>query len=270
MEYRKFGNNDKPALVCIPGLLGGPENFEPFLPDLTERFQVFIIDPNANRRELGLNALSAEQVREVSYATTSQEIVNILRDGGCDNAYLFGISLGGKIVYDFAIRCPERFLGGLITDVGVDPFEDSELFRLIHGFVDKAPLHLPWPQMKEALRAAISDRSLCSLIQTQLYYPDQKPPAIWRTGMANFEVMLKSQSISHQYDDMRAVDSRLANEGRFIHVLESSRMSGISHECRQKMLDLKSIRLYPITDSGHFMHVTHKDVVLKTALEIMA
>ncbi len=266
MYFVESGRRDGPTLVCVPGLLGGAENFNGMLAELEATFHVVRLDPNAERR---LSDLTSEVMRELSYTSTADAVAEVLDRVGRPQAYLVGLSLGGKIVYDFAIKFPGRFRGAVITDVGPGPFEDSELYRFVDGLVTNAPLHLPWPEMREHLRNTIADRNLRSLIQSQIAYPGQKPPAIWKTGMKDFGEMLNRQRIGHQFDGLERVDAELVARGVQFRVLQSSSCSGISASSLPKIAELKSMHLRPVANSSHFLHITHKDLIVQELLAML-
>jgi len=271
MHYDALGDPRRPPLVCIPGLLGGPENFLAMIPSWTEHFRVLVLDPHRVRREAGLTGLREESIREVSYDTTSGEIAEILRKEGIDRAFLTGVSLGGKVVYDFAAKYPEFFRGGVITDVGPGSFSRSELFLFVDGIVQNLNRHLPWTELKAELQSRIEDRSLRSLIQSQLFYPvrDQLP-AEWKVGMRNFRSMLQRQGIDEQFEDLAKVDTRLAEQGHLFHVLHASRFSGISEDSLPRLRKLKAIQIEEVPASTHFLHITHKDLIVRTVLKLLS
>jgi pimeloyl-ACP methyl ester carboxylesterase len=269
MQTKTFGNPESPLLICIPGLLGGIEDFQYMIPKWQTRYFVAILDPNAEQRERsGLN-IPEEVMKSITYSSTSDQVMQIIKKQNANKAYLAGISLGGKVVYDFASKYPEKLAGALITDVGTGPFEDSELHNFVYKTVTEAPLHLPWPDMREYLKRTITDRSLRSLIQTQISYPNQKPPGIWKTAMKNFGEMLERQEIGNQFSQLSNVDQILFENRCRIKVLQAEKISGIGIASLPHMKRLKSLQLIPISGASHFIHVTHKDSILNEMFELL-
>lgn len=270
MNFESFGQVGKPALVAVPGLFGGPENFRAMLDAWTERFYILVVDPNSERRKSeGLN-LSVETMREVSFDSTAEDIARLLDQQGLSGAYLTGISLGGKVVYDFAAKFPERFLGGVITDVSPASFQNSELYRFVDDIVRTLDLGLAWDPMKAELQRRIPERSLRSLIQSQLHYPTKgQPPAEWKVGMKNFRRMLERQGIDEQFARLEAVDARLANEQRWIHVLHAASYSGISAASLPHLRALRCVRFEEVPNSTHFLHITHKDLIERSVIALL-
>ncbi len=268
MPHEEVSQQEKPLLICIPGLLGGAEDFTAYLPELRTALQVVVIDPNAQRRQIGLAHLTAEILQEVSYDTTAREITKIIEQVGCSQAFLLGISLGGKVVYDFAIRYPEKFLGGFITDVGPGPFEESELYQVVDQIVEKTDLNLSWPEVKKSLQERIGDRNMRTLIQTQISYPHQgKPPGVWKTAMKGFGEMLQRQQLGDQFAELEKKDESLVQQKSFFHIFSASQQSGISRKSLAQLRRLKAARIHDVPQSSHFLHITHKAFIIETILE---
>src|SRR5690349_2617923 len=116
MEYRTLGDRSLPALVCIPGMLGRPEDFAGFIPKWQEKLFLIFIDPNAERQRAGLQNLSAEAMQSIDYRAASSDILELLDKESVSHAYFLGLSIGGKMVYDFGAKYPERFAGAVISD----------------------------------------------------------------------------------------------------------------------------------------------------------
>lgn len=270
MSFEIAGNPEGPALVCVPGLLGGPEDFRNMLEAWTEKFCIIILDPNAERRDEGLN-LSEASMKEVSFDTSSLDIRNALVEHLPGRPYYFlGISLGGKIVYDFALRFPEIFAGGVITDVGPGSFGDAELFQNVERDILATSLEKPWAEVRQDLRTRITDRNLRIFIQSQIFYPKGQNTGIWKTGMENFKELLQRQSIDDQFENFEKVAPRLFEEKRFITVLHSDQNSGISKNTFEKMQKLPCLKIKTLSNTTHFMHVTHKTEIEGAVLNMLS
>jgi len=270
MHFETAGNENAPLLICVPGLLGGAEDFRLMIDAWKDHFFIIIPDPNAARRSQGLN-LTSETMQNVSFDYSALEIGNVLKEYAADKpCYFVGISLGGKIVYDFAARFPELFFGGVVTDVGPGPFEDSDHFKHVFKLVTDTNLDLPWPELRQDLRSRIQDKNLRILIQTQLHYPTGKPPAAWKTAMQNLKSMLQKQSIDEQFSSLEKVSNRLVEEKKWITVLYAALSSGISAETFEKMQSLPFIKFKTLNDANHHMHVSHKDAIISAVLNMLA
>ena len=265
MQFESFGQKGKPLLVCVPGLMGGPEDFRGMLPIWEPHLHVIILDPNAEHR---MSTITTSVMREISYDSTSKDILKIIDEQGAQKAVVTGISLGGKIVYDFAAKFPERLQGALITDVGPGAFNDSTLYNFVIDIVYNTDMNMEWPALKEHLKVAIPDRSMRSLLQSQITYPDRIPPAIWKTGMQNFDNMLRRQEIADQFDALEKVDAQLADAGSVIKLMRAGSISGVGESSLPRIRALRSVQIVDLKDATHFLHVTHKDLVAHEALAL--
>ncbi len=258
---QSFGNKEGPIIVCVPGLLGGAEDFRNIIQLFSNDFHFLVFDPNAERRQFGINGLTQKVMQEIQFDYNANEIFAELPEFTNKPVWMCGISLGGKIIYDFAIKFPQAFRGALLTDVSPGSFGQSELFCFIESLVNGIDMNQEWPELKKTLRTLIKDDSLRSLVQSQVFYPERKPPAIWKVGMANFKALLQRQSMDEQFNDMFKVDDQLAAQGSFIHVLKATIMSAINFESYELLKKLKSVKIYEIENSSHFLQHSHKDLV---------
>ena len=272
MKYELTGNSNGPALLCVPGLLGGIEDFASMKEAWQQHFHVIALDPNAERREsAGVKGLTADDLREVNLDInkTADVMRDILEANGKKKAFLVGVSLGGKMVFDFIIRYPEYFAGGVVTDVGPTPVTNTDLFHYVNNAVLGTNLDLPWPELKKDLAQRIPERALRSLIQTQIYYPNKVPPADWRPGMMNFQQMLDDQSANDQLSGMRKVDSIIAKNGARLIVLKAATASAISKDALSEIKQFQSVVIDPIPDSNHFIHITHRQLIQDKVLGLI-
>lgn len=273
MHFDESGDRSKAVLVCVPGLFGGPSDFAPMRAVWDHHFHVITLDPDRDRRKSATANIPVEQNEDL-FVSTSDAIEGILRDLGKKEAFIVGVSLGSKVVFDFAIKHPTLFAGGLSMDVGCGPFERTDLFQFIDGMVDHLDLTIPFPEMKKVLAERIPDRNLRTMIQTQLFYPEGKPPARWKSGMRHLGAVLsetmKKQGIDEQFEGLARVDYALAARGKTIHVLRATNISAIDAETIPRMNAFECVRMTTVEGASHFLHVTHKDLVAETALRMAA
>ena len=259
--FHSFGNPNAPILVCVPGLLGGAEDFRDIIDPLLSDFHILIFDPNEDRRQFGLNGLTVQVMQEIQFDYTADEIAKDLKPYTSEPILMCGISLGGKIVYDFVHKFPHLFRGAVVTDVSPGSFGDSALFQFVEGLVLDLNLNQAWPELKKELRERIPESSLRSLIQSQLFYPNKQLPAAWKVGMKHFRELLQRQSMDEQFQMLQKVDEQLASDGKVIRVLHAGFLSAIDSVSLDHMKKLKSVEIIPISDSSHFLHITHKHII---------
>jgi pimeloyl-ACP methyl ester carboxylesterase len=258
---QSFGNVKAPVIVCVPGLLGGAEDFRDIIDPLLNDFHILIFDPNAERRQFGLNGLTVEVMKEIQFDYTADEIARDLSKFTSEPILMCGISLGGKIVYDFAHKYPHLLKAAVVTDVSPGSFGESNLFQFVEGLVRDLNLDQAWPELKKELRERIPEPSLRSLIQSQLFYPTKKPPAAWKVGMKHFRSLLQRQQMDEQFASLMRVDDQLVQKNSVIYVLRASHLSAIDPVSYVEMQKLNSIKIHSLDGASHFIHITHKQDV---------
>lgn len=255
------GLPDGPLLVVVPGLLGGPEDFAQILPAWSAVARVLLVDLNPSRRASGgLTGISQNDMLEVVYDETSSEIEEVLRTRYPGRSAAFvGVSLGGKVVYDFASRFPEKFLGGLVTDISPGPLEATELYAFVNEVVPGLNIHQPWSALKEEIKQKIPDRYCRVLVQSQVTYADPlKGPGRWRPGMDGLRELLASQGINDQWEPVERASAHPALQGKALVVLTADTLSGIPREDLPRLRQIPWLKLEAVSGANHFMHVSHR------------
>ena len=79
MEFKVSGNPASPLLVCVPKLLGSPDDFVSLISEWQHHFCVILLDPNSERRNTGgLSKLTQESLHQLDYNFAAQEILEII------------------------------------------------------------------------------------------------------------------------------------------------------------------------------------------------
>jgi pimeloyl-ACP methyl ester carboxylesterase len=216
-----------------------------------------------------MRTVNKEQMAEIDYQATGPEIIAMVDAmiGPEAKFYAFGISIGGKVVYDLAIRYPHRFLGGIVTDVGPGTVIHSTLYDSVIERLRSIKLTGSWTEVREQIRLAFPERTLRVMVQTQVTYNENRTQAVWREGMRNLESLLVHQSLDDQWDAYARVDEELAKEQKFITLLHASKLSAIAPGDFEKMKSYKSLRVIEIENAIHFIHVDYPQQVIEAIRE---
>ena len=97
--FRKYGEA-APPLIIVHGLYGSSDNWVSIARDLSDRFEVFVVD----QRNHGQSPHSDEH----DYPTMREDLRDFMDSQGIKKAVLIGHSMGGKTVMSFAEAWSER------------------------------------------------------------------------------------------------------------------------------------------------------------------
>jgi len=124
--YESRGEGE--ALVLVIGYGGNSEQWFRQIPSLSREYRVVVLDNRGTGRS---------DKPDIPYTMDmmASDIVGLLDATGIDTAHIYGVSMGGMIAQEFALRHPER-VGSLVLgcttcgiDQGVTP--DAEALTLL-------------------------------------------------------------------------------------------------------------------------------------------
>ncbi len=257
------GDRELPLLVCVHGLLGGPGDFMNLRDAWAGKFCLVLVDMNAEFREGGLMKVTREGFGRLTYDDAADDVFEYLnREFPARSAYFVGISIGGKVVYDFSYAHPDLFMGAVISDVGLGQIPESDLYTFIEVTIPSINLNLEWDALKQEVASKVHERNTRVIIQTQLFYPDGKPPAQWKPGMEGLRGMLSGARIKEQWYVLDRLQKKII-------VLRAGFLSGIPAKDIPRMTAHPCIEVRQVNGSAHFVHIQNKEVFQSTVLELL-
>ncbi|KKW90035.1 alpha/beta fold hydrolase [Sphingobium chungbukense] len=152
LHYRDYagGEDDRPPLLCLPGLTRNARDFEPLAARLAGDWR--LICPDMRGR-----AESAQAKDPMTYVplTYLQDITRLLADLAITRFVAVGTSLGGIITMLIAATHREWLAGALLNDVG-PTLEEAGLAR-IRTYVGIGQSHPSWVHAARALEESNRD-----------------------------------------------------------------------------------------------------------------
>jgi pimeloyl-ACP methyl ester carboxylesterase len=144
LHYRDYaGRQDRPPILCFPGLTRNARDFEGVAARLSPEWRVIAVD----FRGRGESAYAKDAMTYVPL-TYVQDVDALLKELKIERFVAFGTSLGGIVTMLLAAMERERLAGALLNDIGPE-IEVDGLAR-IKGYVGKTS---SWPTWIHAARA---------------------------------------------------------------------------------------------------------------------
>lgn len=136
--YFRAGDPSAPLVVLVHGLALFPEWWEPLLPHIPEKYSVCIPELLGFGRSPGRGL----QPDRFKIRLFSRQIAHLQRTLDIDSMILCGVSLGGWVSLDYALREPDRVKGlVLLGSAGADPDvreEDLQSLREVFDYNNAA------------------------------------------------------------------------------------------------------------------------------------
>jgi pimeloyl-ACP methyl ester carboxylesterase len=143
LHYRDYGGReDRPPILCIPGLTRNARDFEDIAARLAGDWRVIAVE----LRGRGDSGYAKDPMSYVPL-TYVQDVEALLSELGIERYIAFGTSLGGIVTMLLASTGREKLAGVLLNDVGPE-IEPAGLGR-IRSYVGKANT---WPTWMHAAR----------------------------------------------------------------------------------------------------------------------
>lgn len=104
-----FGDQEKPAVVVLHGMLGSGRNWTTMAKRLGDQFAVWSVDLR--------NHGASPHAVEMSYSVMAADLAAFLDRVGLGPAILIGHSMGGKVAMRLAVEQPQRLRGLVVVDI---------------------------------------------------------------------------------------------------------------------------------------------------------
>lgn len=155
LHYREYaGPEDRPAIICLPGLTRNARDFEALAARLAGQWRVLC--PEMRGRGDSAYARDSATYNPLQYV---EDVTLMVEAEGLSRFVAIGTSLGGLMTMALALTMPQRIVGAVLNDIGPD-IETAGLDR-IRGYVGQGRNFATWMHAARALeeshRAAYPD-----------------------------------------------------------------------------------------------------------------
>lgn len=257
------GDPKLPVLVCIPGLLGSPESFFTLTEAWKDAACRVIFDLQPQNKSSGLQDADQSLAAANDYDQAPNEIRAWLEPRFPGRKFYFtGVSLGGKVVIDFAERHPDLYAGGVVTDVGPGHFEESDLYKFITYVIPTIDLNRDWEGIKQELREKIPVKTLRVFIQTQVIYSAEEKRGAWKPAVRGLKEFMGRQKFGDQWPLVPRLRAKTT-------IVKAEFLSGISAPDFERLKHEAMFEIDYVPGAAHFVHVTHAARVQRAVLRML-
>ncbi|MCK4881311.1 MAG: alpha/beta fold hydrolase [Bacteroidales bacterium] len=259
--FRKYGEAG-PPLVIVHGLYGVSDNWISIARDLSDRFEVYMVD----QRNHGQSPHSAVH----DYPSMREDLREFMDLQGIKRAVLIGHSMGGKTVMSFAEAWPERVQALVSVDIAPKSYRNLALASRTaanHSNMIDAMIKLDLSKIRSredadrALATSIGSERIRSFLLKNLRR-ERGGAFSWRI---NLEAISGNLEVIFEGMDREAIAARGGITGfpaLFISGGDSEYIRVMDHQVIRDIFPASEIVTIP--GAGHWVHVEQPALLVKT------
>jgi len=251
LNYKKFGDQGA-HLIILHGLFGSLDNWQSIARQLSEEYQVWILDQRNHGR--------SPHSDEMNYLVLAEDLLAFMDAHQIAKAHVLGHSMGGKVAMTFALLYPGKVDHLVVADIGPIPYEGDHLPLF------DAMLALPLDQIKDRqeaedfLKSRIPSSSVRQFLLKNL------------TRNANGFSWKPNLKVLHQhYRKLMAFDAfGKVNGGpvSFLRGTKSDYINPADFSFYQSIFPFAV--LYNIPDAGHWLHAEQPELFLEITKAVLS
>src|SRR6056297_1932446 len=256
--FRTFG--DGPPLIILHGLYGSSDNWVSIGRQLSENFQVYLLD----QRNHGQSPHSPQH----NYHLLKEDLRAFLDQQSIDKAIILGHSMGGKTAMFFAVDYPDRINNLIVVDISPQSYKETNSNQLLgHSTIINAMYNVDFTQVKNRrdidtiLSSAIPSKRVRQFLLKN----------VSRTKDNHFAWSLNLESISNELENiMYGLDTVKFKDGNgitgfpilFIKGEQSDYITTKDKKAIETIFPFAEIKTIP--DAGHWLHAEQPELFIKT------
>ncbi|MBN2598284.1 MAG: alpha/beta fold hydrolase [Marinifilaceae bacterium] len=260
LNYKKLGKGH--PLLILHGLYGASDNWLTIAKELSNNFEVYIIDQR--------NHGDSPHSNSHTYQDLKEDLLEFMDDHKIEKATLLGHSMGGKTVMFFAADYPERVSSLLVVDIAPKNYSkisDYAPQTIDHSCIVKAMLNLDLSLYKNRteidakLTESITSKRVRQFLLKNLKR-DENKQFIWKLNIKTINDYLPQI--------MDGIDGDRFAEGKgitafpvlFIRGEKSNYISDNDHNLIRTIFPKAEITTIP--NAGHWVHAEQPKLLVKT------
>lgn len=145
LHYRDYaGREDRPPVICLPGLTRNARDFETLAQRLAGQWRVLC--PENRGRGDSAYAKDSATYNPVQYV---EDLGALFEEAGIERFVAIGTSLGGLLTMIMAMTTPDKLVAAVLNDIG--PEINPEGLERIRGYVGQGRNFPTWMHAARAL-----------------------------------------------------------------------------------------------------------------------
>lgn len=260
LNHRKYGNS-APPLIIVHGLYGASDNWVSIARNLSEQYEVYLID----QRNHGDSPWSDT----FNYEVMKEDLREFMDEHQIDKAVLMGHSMGGKTVMFFARDYPGRVQSLIVVDIAPIPYHDLALsshFAANHGKMIEAMMDLNLDELEtredadKALATKIGSPRIRMFLLKNLTR-DENQQFAWKINLPVLHKNLDTILDGLDTDEIKKQGGIKGFPALFISGEQSGYITPETHSVIKETFPAAEIVTIP--DTGHWVHAEKPDLFLK-------
>jgi len=259
--YRKYGDAG-PPLVIVHGLYGSGDNWVSIARELSDRFEVYVVD----QRNHGQSPHSAVH----DYPAMREDLKKFMDVEGIEEAVLIGHSMGGKTIMSFAVEWPDRVTSLISVDIAPKSYSKLALASRKapnhSGMIDALmALDLENAESREELDQALRPRVGSDRIRSFLLKNvrrDSSGKFSWRINLEALNTNLEKIFEGLDPDTMKAEGGITGFPVLFISGANSDYIQAADHQLIRAIFP--GAEIVPLPGAGHWVHAEQPALLVKT------
>ncbi|WP_372751142.1 alpha/beta fold hydrolase [Labilibaculum sp.] len=260
LSFKKLGKG--PALIIVHGLYGSSDNWLTIAKELSNNFEVFIIDQR--------NHGNSPHASTHSYLDLKEDLLEFMNDQHIEKAILIGHSMGGKTVMFFALDYPERVNSLLVVDIAPKNYSkisDYAPQTIDHSSIVKAMQNFDLSPYKNRtdidrkLAETITDKRIRQFLLKNLKR-DENKQFIWKLNIKIISEYLSEIMDGIEEDQYKDRKGNSSFPVLFIKGAKSNYISDDDHNIIRSFFPRAEITTIP--NAGHWVHSEQAKLLIKT------
>ena len=258
--FRKYGEAG-PPLIIVHGLYGSSDNWVSIARELSDRFEVYVVD----QRNHGHSPHSDIQ----DYPAMREDLREFMDLQGIKKAVLIGHSMGGKTVMSFAEAWPERVQALVSVDIAPKSYRNLALASRTaanHSNMIDAMLALDLSKVHSredadhALATSIGSERIRGFLLKNLRREGES--FSWRINLQAFSKNLEKIFEGMDREAIAARGGITGFPALFISGGNSEYIRAVDHQGIRDIFPTAEIVTIP--GAGHWVHAEQPDLLVKT------